>query len=239
LVTPKQAERLSLASHHTTIRMVLGNPPFETFRKLRGLAPPAVRTSPFGSSAPVNRLLRTICAATSATASVPSLPGGGRPASSEKNRPDVIIRGIWFARRSIQDAAGCLNQELRMSVRIRLRRERDRLQQRTARRDRIDGLPSRIGDPQIAIRCRQHPAAPGLRIAPAIALINLPEDARRAELKNHLKADAARAAGRDTVQEAIWPLRQNPVRGGRPIGPQGKAERRGSERRPSGCWGSK
>ena len=52
-----------------------------------------------------------------------------------------------------------------MSVRIRLRRERDRLQQRAAGRDRVDGLLSWIGDPQIAIRCRQHRAAPGLRLS--------------------------------------------------------------------------
>ena len=37
------------------------------------------------------------------------LPRRRQARVERKNRPDVTIRGIWFARRSKQDAAGCLN----------------------------------------------------------------------------------------------------------------------------------
>ena len=113
-----------------------------------------------------------------------------------------------------------------MSVRIRLRRERDRLQQHASRGDRIDGIASRIGDPHIAVRGRQSHAAPGLRSA-AAGLKKLPVAARRAELKNHLKGGITRAADRDTVQEAIRSLGQKPVRGNSPIGACGVLEDRG------------
>ena len=55
------------------------------------------------------------------------LPRRGQARVERKNRTGVIIRGIWFARRSIHDSAGCLKQDIRMNARIRLRRERDRL----------------------------------------------------------------------------------------------------------------
>jgi hypothetical protein len=67
---------------------------------------------------PTNKLLRSICPATSATANVVNLTSAAAGPLRAKNRPDVTICGIWFARRSIQDSAGCLKQEIRMSLRI-------------------------------------------------------------------------------------------------------------------------
>ena len=84
------------------------------------LAVQHVNSSPFTPGSAYKKDPARVWAATSATASAAEPLPGWQARIERKNRTGVTIRGIWFARRSIQDAAGCLKQDIRMSVRIRL-----------------------------------------------------------------------------------------------------------------------